>query len=57
MYDSATGELSIEIGADDSLLDAIASSRGRIGFSSTGLQALVVPPWAVVARTIEDCRV
>ncbi len=57
MYNSATGELSIEIGADDSLLDAIASSRGQIGFSSNGLQALVVPPWAVVARTIEDCRV
>ena len=56
-FDPATGRVSSDIGAYDSLLDAIASSRGRIGFSSSGLEALVVPPWAEVARVVEDCRV
>lgn len=56
-YDSTSARVSADLGAYDPLLDAIASSRGRIGFSSSGLQALVVPPWADVARVIEDCRV
>lgn len=56
-YDSSTSRVSIELGAYDPLLDAIASSRGRIGFSSSGLETLVVPPWADIARVIEDCRV
>ena len=56
-YDSAAGRVSADVGAYDSLLDAIAFSRGRIGFSTSGLDALVVPPWAEVGRVIEDCRV
>ena len=56
-YDAATARVSAELGAYDPFLDAIASSRGRIGFSSSGLVALVVPPWADVGRVIEDCRV
>jgi hypothetical protein len=56
-FDSSTGRVVADLGAFDPLLDAIASSRGRIGFSSSGLEALVVPPWADVARVIEDCRV
>ena len=56
-YDAATGRVSAEVGAYDPLLDAIASSRGRIGFSTSGVAALVVPPWADVGRVIEDCRV
>ncbi len=56
-YDSTSTRVKVDLGAYDPLLDAIASSRGRIGFSSSGLQALVVPPWADVARVIEDCRV
>lgn len=56
-YDSSTGRVVADLGAYDPLLDAIASSRGRIGFSSSGLETLVVPPWADVARVIEDCRV
>jgi hypothetical protein len=56
-YDAATARVGADVGAYDPLLDAIASSRGRIGFSSSGLKALVVPPWADVARVIEDCRV
>jgi hypothetical protein len=56
-YDSAAGRVSADLGAYDPLLDAIASSRGRIGFSTSGLAVLVVPPWADVGRVIEDCRV
>jgi hypothetical protein len=56
-FDAASGRVSVELGAYDSLLDAVAASRGRIGFSTSGVAALVVPPWAEVARVIEDCRV
>ena len=55
-YDVASARVSVDLGAYDPLLDAIAASRGRIGFSTSGLAALVVPPWAEVARVIEDCR-
>ena len=55
-FDASSGRVSVDLGAYDPLLDAIASSRGRIGFSTSGLAALVVPPWADVARVIEDCR-
>jgi len=55
-FDASSGRVSVDLGAYDPLLDAIASSRGRIGFSTSGLAALVVPPWAEVARVIEDCR-
>jgi hypothetical protein len=56
-YDPTTAQIVGNIAAFDSLLDAIASSRGRVGFSTSGLAALVVPPWADVGRVIEDCRV
>ena len=56
-YDASSGQVSVQLGAYDSLLDAIVSSRGRVGFSTSGLEALVVPPWADIARVIEDCRV
>ena len=56
-YDATAARVVAQLGAYDPLLDAIASSRGRIGFSSSGLAALVVPPWANVGRVIEDCRV
>jgi hypothetical protein len=55
-YDSGAGRVTSELPAGDAFLDAMASSRGRIGFSTSGLAALVVPPWAEVARVIEDCR-
>lgn len=57
IYDASSARVVAELGAYDPLLDAIASSRGRIGFSTSGLSALVVPPWANVGRVIEDCRV
>ena len=56
-FDAAAGRVSTVFGAYDPLLDAMAASRGRIGVSTSGLAALVVPPWAEVGRVIEDCRV
>ena len=56
-YDASGLRVVTDFGAYDPFLDSIASSRGRIGFSSSGLEALVVPPWADIARVIEDCRV
>ena len=56
-FDATSARVSADLQAFDPLLDAIAASRGRIGFSSSGLAALVVPPWAEVGRVIEDCRV
>jgi hypothetical protein len=56
-YDAASGRVSTDFPAYDPFLDAIASSRGRIGFSLPGSEPLVVPPWADVGRVIEDCRV
>lgn len=55
-FNAATGRLSLDLANYDPLLDAIASSRGRIGFSVGGQTALVVPAWPEVARVIEDCR-
>jgi hypothetical protein len=56
-FNPATGRLTIDLAAFDPLLDAIASSRGRVAFGIAGQPALVVPPWAEAARVIEDCRV
>jgi hypothetical protein len=56
-FNPATGRLTIDLANFDPLLDAIASSRGRIAFTVDGQPPLVVPPWAEVARVIEDCRV
>ena len=55
-FNPATGRLTIDLAAADPLLDAIVSSRGRIGFTVTGQPSLVVPAWAEAARVIEDCR-
>ena len=40
----------------DSLLDAMAFSRGRFIVEQAGQQPLVVPSWAEVGRVVEDCR-
>jgi hypothetical protein len=55
-FSPATGRLTIDLANYDPLLDAIVSSRGRIGVSAGSQPSLVVPPWAEVARVIEDCR-
>ena len=42
--------------ANDSLLDAIAFSRGRFVVSGGIGPVLAVPTWPEAARAIEDCR-
>ena len=44
------------LNANDSLLDAMAFSRGRVMIASPGLPPLVVPAWAEITRAVEDCR-
>jgi hypothetical protein len=56
-FNPATARLTIDLGAYDPLLDAIVTSRGRVGFTVGAQPALIVPPWAEAARVIEDCRV
>jgi hypothetical protein len=55
-FNPATGRVSADLSASDSLLDAIAFSRGRFGVRISGQPSLVVPAWAEPARVIEDCR-
>ena len=55
-FNPSTGRLTIDLANFDPLLDAIVSSRGRIGFTVGAEPALVVPPWGEPARVIEDCR-
>ena len=55
-FNPATGRLTIDLAGNDPLLDAIATSRGRAGFTVGSQPALVVPTWAEPARVIEDCR-
>jgi hypothetical protein len=55
-YNPATARLSATVGAYDPLLDAMAFSRGRVGFSALNMPTLVVPAWAEAARVVEDCR-
>ena len=55
-FNPATGRATIDFDANDPLLDAITSSRGRIGFTAAAQPPFIVPAWAEVARVIEDCR-
>jgi hypothetical protein len=55
-FNPATGRLTIDLTNYDPLLDAIATSRGRIGFAAASQPPLVVPAWAEAAHVIEDCR-
>lgn len=55
-FNPLTGQISVELAASDTILDAIAFSRGRFGVSVSDAPALVVPAWAEPARIIEDCR-
>ena len=56
-FNPATSRLSFSKWAFDPLFDAMAFSRGRIGFAIGAQNPLVVPPWEEIARVIEDCRV
>jgi len=55
-FNPTSGRLTIDLANYDPLLDAIVSSRGRVGFTVGAQPPLVVPPWAEPARVIEDCR-
>jgi hypothetical protein len=55
-FNPATGRLTIQLGAGDSLLDALSNSRARLGFTVGSEPPLVVPAWAEPARVVEDCR-
>lgn len=55
-FNPATARLTIDLSNYDAILDAIATSRGRIGFSVGNESALVLPAWAEAAHVIEDCR-
>ena len=59
---SATAEsgpppmIALTLQARDSLLDAMAFSRGRFAVETAGLPTLYIPSWPEVSRVIEDCR-
>jgi hypothetical protein len=55
-FNPATGRLTIQLGANDSFLDALSNSRARLGFTVGSEPPLVVPAWAEPARVVEDCR-
>ena len=48
--------IALTLPARDSLLDAVAFSRGRFAVETAGLPTLYVPSWPEVSRVIEDCR-
>jgi len=48
--------VAITLPARDSLLDAMAFSRGRFMVEVNGLPTVILPAWAEVGRVIEDCR-
>ena len=56
-FDASAGRLNVQLAAFDTLLDAMAFSRGRIAVGAGTTPALVVPPWPELARVVEDCRV
>ena len=46
----------VEFSPRDSLLDAMAFSRGRFVIEGAGAPHLVIPAWGEIHRVIEDCR-
>jgi hypothetical protein len=50
------GGIAAALAARDSLLDAMAFSRGRFLVEVAGLPTLYVPSWPEVSRVVEDCR-
>ena len=53
---SVTPQLNLALGVRESILDAMAFSRGRFVIEVAGLPTLFLPAWPEVARVIEDCR-
>ncbi len=52
----ASAGIAAVLPARDSLLDAMAFSRGRFMVETPGLPALLVPSWPELSRVVEDCR-
>ena len=52
----STGYAAAALTTTDSLLDAMAFSRGRFVIERAAQSPLVVPPYAEIGRVIEDCR-
>ncbi|SDA34798.1 hypothetical protein [Sphingomonas sp. NFR15] len=52
----ATPYLAVALTPRDSLLDAMAFSRGRFVIEQAGYPTLVIPAWAEIGRVTEDCR-
>ena len=48
--------IALTFAARDSLLDAMAFSRGRFAVETAGLPTLYLPSWPEISRVIEDCR-
>ena len=55
-FNPATRRLSATLPANDSLLDAMAMSRGRIAVGIAGQPAIVAPAWGEISRVVEECR-
>ena len=55
-FDANARRVIAQLGAADSLLDAIALSRGRFALSMAGSPALVLPAGTEIAHIVEDCR-
>lgn len=49
--------VSVDLAATDSLLDAMAFSRGRVAIAMPGSPPLIVTPGTEAARVFEDCRI
>jgi hypothetical protein len=48
--------LIVDFPASDSLLDAMAFSRGRFAVETAGRATLYVPAYPEITRVVEDCR-
>ncbi|WP_299193304.1 hypothetical protein [uncultured Erythrobacter sp.] len=48
--------LAVELDPRDSILDAMALSKGRIAIGVEGEHTLYLPAWVEISRVIEDCR-
>ena len=55
-FNPATRRLTATLAANDSLLDAMALSRGRIAVGVAGQPAIVAPAWGEISRAVEECR-
>lgn len=48
--------IATDLPAADTLLDAMAISKGRFAIEVAGEETLYIPSWPEVTRVIEDCR-